>query len=33
MTAPEQEAVFRCWLDAHLGLMLKIVRGCAALQD
>jgi RNA polymerase sigma-70 factor (ECF subfamily) len=30
MTAHEQEAVFRRWLDAHLGLMLKIVRGCAA---
>jgi RNA polymerase sigma-70 factor (ECF subfamily) len=30
MTAHEQEAIFRRWLDAHLGLMLKIVRGCAA---
>lgn len=33
MTAPEQEALFRRWLDAHLGLMLKIVRGCAAPSD
>jgi len=30
MTAHEQETIFRRWLDAHLGLMLKIVRGCAA---
>ena len=30
MTAHEQEAIFRRWLDTHLGLMLKIVRGCAA---
>jgi RNA polymerase sigma-70 factor (ECF subfamily) len=30
MTASEQEAIFRRWLDAHLGLMLKVVRGCAA---
>jgi RNA polymerase sigma-70 factor, ECF subfamily len=30
MTAHEQEAIFRRWLDAHLGLMLKVVRGCAA---
>jgi DNA-directed RNA polymerase specialized sigma24 family protein len=33
MTAAEQEAIFRRWLDVHLGLMLKIVRGCAAPQD
>jgi len=33
MSAAEQEAVFRRWLDAHLGLILKIVRGCAAPQD
>jgi RNA polymerase sigma-70 factor (ECF subfamily) len=30
MTAQQQEAIFRRWLDAHLGLMLKVVRGCAA---
>ena len=30
MTTQEQEAIFRRWLDAHLGLMLKVVRGCAA---
>ena len=30
MSAHEQEAIFRRWLDAHLGLMLKIVRGCTA---
>ena len=30
MTAQEQEAVFRRWLDEHLGLVLKVVRGCAA---
>jgi RNA polymerase sigma-70 factor (ECF subfamily) len=31
MTAQQQEAIFRRWLDAHIGLMLKVVRGCAAL--
>jgi DNA-directed RNA polymerase specialized sigma24 family protein len=30
MTAQEQETIFRRWLDQHLGLMLKVVRGCAA---
>ncbi len=30
MTATEQEAIFRRWLGDHLGLMLKVVRGCAA---
>jgi RNA polymerase sigma-70 factor (ECF subfamily) len=30
MTAHKQEAIFRRWLEAHLGLMLKVVRGCAA---
>src|ERR1022692_1553446 len=30
MTAQEQEAIFRRWLDEHVGLMLKVVRGCAA---
>jgi len=29
MTAHEQETIFRRWLDQHLGLMLKVVRGCA----
>lgn len=33
MTAQEQEAIFRRWFDQHLGLMLKVVRGCAAPQD
>jgi RNA polymerase sigma-70 factor (ECF subfamily) len=34
MTAQERETVFRRWLDEHLGLMLKVVRGCsAAPQD
>ena len=31
MTAQQQETIFRRWLDAHIGLMLKVVRGCAAL--
>ncbi len=30
MTAQDQEATFRRWLDEHMGLMLKVVRGCAA---
>ena len=30
MTAQEQEAIFRRWLDEHIGLILKVVRGCAA---
>ena len=29
MTA-QQETIFRRWLDAHIGLMLKVVRGCTA---
>jgi len=33
MTAQQQEAIFRRWLDAHLGLMLKVVRGCAAAPE
>jgi RNA polymerase sigma-70 factor (ECF subfamily) len=34
MTAQEQEMTFRRWLDEHIGLMLKVVRGCAtAPQD
>lgn len=28
MTAHEQETIFRRWLEQHLGLMLKVVRGC-----
>jgi RNA polymerase sigma-70 factor (ECF subfamily) len=30
MTAQQQETIFRRWLDAHIGLMLKVVRGCSA---
>ena len=30
MTAREQEIIFRRWLDAHPGLIFKVVRGCAA---
>lgn len=30
MTAQQQEAIFRRWLEEHIGLMLKVVRGCAA---
>ena len=30
MTAQEQETTFRRWLEEHLGLMLKVVRGCTA---
>jgi RNA polymerase sigma-70 factor (ECF subfamily) len=30
VTTQEREAIFRRWLDAHLGLILKVVRGCAA---
>src|SRR5882724_6861020 len=30
MTAQQKEAIFRRWLDKHIGLMLKVVRGCAA---
>ena len=30
MTRQDQEATFRRWLDEHIGLMLKVVRGCAA---
>jgi RNA polymerase sigma-70 factor, ECF subfamily len=33
MTAQQQEAIFRRWLEEHLGLMLKVVRGCAALPQ
>jgi len=30
MNNPEREAIFRRWFDQHLGLMLKVVRGCTA---
>ena len=30
MNAQNQEATFRRWLDEHIGLMLKVARGCAA---
>jgi len=30
MTARDQEATFRRWLDQHIGLILKVVRGCVA---
>lgn len=30
MTAPEQETILRRWLDEHLGLIWKVVRGCTA---
>jgi RNA polymerase sigma-70 factor, ECF subfamily len=33
MTAQEQEMLFRRWLDDHLGLMLKVVRVCAATPE
>src|SRR5437879_11900866 len=30
MNDQDQEATFRRWLDEHIGLMLKVVRGCVA---
>jgi RNA polymerase sigma-70 factor (ECF subfamily) len=30
MSAQDQEATFRRWLDEHIGLILKVVRGCAS---
>jgi RNA polymerase sigma-70 factor (ECF subfamily) len=33
MTPQAQEAIFRRWLDQHLGLMMKVVRGCARAQQ
>ena len=33
MTAQQQEAIFKRWLEEHIGLMLKVVRGCAALPQ
>jgi len=32
-TAQGQETTFRRWLDEHIGLILKVVRSCAARQD
>lgn len=29
MNAQEQEAIFRCWMGEHLGLVLKVVRAYA----
>jgi RNA polymerase sigma-70 factor (ECF subfamily) len=29
MSNHEQETIFRQWLDAHAGLLFKVVRGCA----
>jgi RNA polymerase sigma-70 factor, ECF subfamily len=34
MTSHDREAIFRQWFEAHLGVILKVVRGCtAAPQD
>ena len=33
MNAEEQEAIFRRWLNDHLGLMLKVVRAGAATPE
>lgn len=33
MTAHEQATIFRRWFDEHIGLLLKVVRGCAALPQ
>lgn len=33
MTAQEQETIFRRWLNEHLGLMWKVVRGCTAVPQ
>jgi RNA polymerase sigma-70 factor (ECF subfamily) len=33
MTTQEQETIFRRWLEVHLGLMLKVVRGCTAMTQ
>ena len=33
MTKQEQETIFRRWLDVHLGLILKVVRGCSAVSS
>ena len=30
MNTQEQESIFQRWLDEHIGLILKVVRGCAA---
>jgi RNA polymerase sigma-70 factor (ECF subfamily) len=33
MKGEEQESLFRRWLNEHLGLMLQIVRACAATPE
>jgi RNA polymerase sigma-70 factor, ECF subfamily len=33
MTDKKQEALFRRWLDEHLGLMLKVVRACTMTRQ
>ncbi len=33
MIAREQEAIFRRWFEEHLGLILKVVRGCTAVTQ
>jgi RNA polymerase sigma-70 factor, ECF subfamily len=33
MAAPERETIFRQWLDRHIGLILKVVRGCAPAPE
>jgi len=33
MTSREREAIFRRWFEEHLGLMLKVVRGSAAMPQ
>jgi RNA polymerase sigma-70 factor (ECF subfamily) len=33
MTTEERETIFRRWLEEYLGLMLKVVRGCAAVPQ
>src|SRR5271169_2165256 len=33
MSPQERETIFRRWLGQHLGLMLKVVRGCAASPE
>ena len=33
MTRQGQEAIFRRWLEQHLGLMMKVVRGCAGMPQ
>jgi RNA polymerase sigma-70 factor, ECF subfamily len=33
MSPQERENIFRRWLEQHLGLMLKVVRGCTASPE